>query len=44
MNASNPAIEARDLVKYFGDTRAVDSAINQAKAAASKAMFHLRGE
>ncbi|MFL6860681.1 MAG: ABC transporter ATP-binding protein [Sphingomicrobium sp.] len=24
MNASNPAIEARDLVKAFGDTRAVD--------------------
>ena len=24
MNASNPAIEARDLVKSFGDTRAVD--------------------
>ena len=24
MNASNPAVEARDLVKLFGDTRAVD--------------------
>jgi ABC-2 type transport system ATP-binding protein len=24
MNASNPAVEARDLVKMFGDTRAVD--------------------
>ena len=24
MNASNPAIEARELVKYFGDTRAVE--------------------
>jgi ABC-2 type transport system ATP-binding protein len=24
MDASNPAVEARDLVKYFGDTRAVD--------------------
>src|SRR3982751_5444061 len=24
MSASNPAVEAKDLVKYFGDTKAVD--------------------